>query len=312
MASAAPGVVSANEIRKTAQLAESLGFSVIVFQDHLVTQHAPLPLLTIVATATETIRICPYVLNVDLRHPAVVAQDLASLDIFSDGRLMVGMGGGWSRKEYEAIGVPFAPIAERTRRVKEAVDVVRGCFGDKPFTYAGEHYTLNEHDGQPKPVQRPHPPFLIGGGGQRMLSMAAREADVVGFAPRLPPSRPGGLFMDPHSITMAATAEKARWVRESAGERFEQLVLSTHSSGWPVTVTNSALPEARRIADDIRQRTGVELSTEEILESPHIWIGTQEQMADKCLMLRERVGISSFMLGHPQQIAGVAERLAGR
>lgn len=312
MASAAPGIVSLREVQQTAQQAESLGFSTIVFQDHLVQQHAPLPLLAVVAAATERIRICPYVLNVDWRHPAVVAQDLGTLDVLSSGRLTIGVGAGWNRREYDAVGIPFDPAGTRVDRMQEMIDVFRGFFGDGPFSYQGKSYTVTDHDGYPKPVQKPHPPFLIGGGGKRILRLAAREADIVGFAPRLPPNRPGGLTFDPASITLAGTAEKVSWVREAAGERFEQLELSTHSSGWPVTVTNNAFPKAQEIASDIRSRTGAELTRDDILESPHVWIGTEQQLADKCMRLRDELGISSFMLGHPHEAAGIVERIAGR
>jgi ribonucleotide monophosphatase NagD (HAD superfamily) len=117
--------------------------------------------------------------------------------------------------------------------------------------------------------------------------------------------------LDPVSITVAATAEKIEWVRAAAGERFDQLELSTHSSGWPVMVTNNARAEAQRRVDDLRQRTGVELTVDELLDSPHVYVGTIEQLTEKCLSLRERLGISTFMLGHPHELAGVVERLAG-
>jgi probable F420-dependent oxidoreductase len=311
-ASAAPGVVGLGQVKATAKLAESLGFSTIVFQDHLVAQHAPIPLLTVAASVTERIRICPYVLNADFRHPAVVAQDLASLDVLSGGRLDIGVGGGWSRPEYEAIGIPFDSIGARAERVREYLRVLRGCFADEPFSHHGANYSVTSHDGQPKPVQRPHPPFLIGGGGRRMLQLAAQEANIVGFAPRLPPGRPGGMFLEPRSITVEATAEKVAWVRAAAGNRFADVELSTHSSGWEVTITNNALVEGRWIADDIARRTGVELTVEEVLQSPHVWIGTEQQLADKCFALREQLGLSTFMLGHPDRVAGIVERLAGR
>src|SRR5450759_2602007 len=139
--SAAAGVTSIDEVRRSAHLAESIGFSTIVFQDHLVTQHAPIPLLAAVAAFTERIRICTYVLNVDFRHPAVVAQDLASLDVLSGGRLIVGLGGGWSLPEYQQIGIRFDPVGVRAERGREAITVLRGCFGDEPFSYTGNHYT---------------------------------------------------------------------------------------------------------------------------------------------------------------------------
>lgn len=315
-ATAARGVVDLPHMRETARFAESVGFSTLVFPDHLDVQYAPIPLLTAAALATERIQVCPYVLNVDFRHPAVLAQELATLDRLSEGRLAIGLGAGWSRAEYVATGIPFEPVGIRVSRVREAVAVLEGCFGDKAFTYSGQHYTITDHDGQPKPF-RGNPPLLLGGGGRKMLALAAQLADTVGLAPRVPPDRPGGVFFDPASITFEATAEKVGWVGESAGGRFDELELSTyasatHPSAAPVTVTDNALAVARRWVDDICSRTGAELTVDEYLDSPHVWIGTIDQLAEKCLSLRERLGISHFMLGPPHACAELVERLAGQ
>ncbi|WP_330231735.1 TIGR03621 family F420-dependent LLM class oxidoreductase [Nocardia sp. NBC_00508] len=314
-ARAASGVVGVQDIQETARFAESVGFDAIVFPDHLIAQHAPIPLLTAAALATEHIQVCPYVLNVDLRHPAVIAQELATLDVLSEGRLEIGLGAGWNRAEYVATGIPFEPVGVRVSRVREAVTVLKGCFGGEPFSFAGKHYTITDHDGQPKPFRRQGPPILLGGGGRKMLALAAELADTVGLAPRVPVGG-GGVFFEPSSITFAATSEKVAWVRESAGERFDRLELSTyasatHPSAAPVTVTDNALAVARRWVDDIRSRTGTDLTVDEYLDSPHVWIGTIDQLSDKCLSLRERLGISHFMLGPPHVCAELVERLAG-
>lgn len=316
-ARATAGSASSKEIRENARFAESVGFSAIVFPDHLDEQYAPIPLLTAVAAATENIRICPYVLNVDLRHPAVIAQELATLDVLSEGRLEVGVGAGWNRHEYAEVGMAFEPVGVRVSRVGEAVAVLRGCFADKPFSFAGQYYTITDHDGRPKPFQRQGPPLLLGGGGRRMLGLAAQVADIVGVAPRVSVDRCGEVCVDPASMTFAATAEKIAWIRESAGERFGRLELSAYaSSPHPdtpqVTVTTSALAVARGRVADIRSRTGVDLKVADYLDSPHVWIGTIAQLSEKCLALRERLGLSHFMLGPARVCAALVERLAGQ
>jgi probable F420-dependent oxidoreductase len=260
-----------------------------------------------IAAATDRLRIAAFVLNNDLRHPAVLAQDLASLDVLSGGRLDVAIGAGWNRPEYEAIGLPFDPTPTRQARLREAIAVLKGAFGDEPFSFEGAWYTIRELDGRPKPVQRPHPPFLIGGGGRRTLELAAREAAIVGVAPRILPSGRG----DPASITIAATEEKLGWVRAVAGDRFAELELNTYPSMSEIRLTDHARSEVRELASRLEQRPGVAVTPEELLESPHIFIGSVDGLVEKLRMLRERLGISSFMVGGIDELAPVVERLAG-
>jgi probable F420-dependent oxidoreductase len=301
LAAAPYEVLDARGLAEAARRAEAVGFSTLVLPDHLLEQHAPVPLLATVAAVTERLRVGTFVLNVDLRHPAVLAHELASLDLLSGGRLEIGIGAGWNQPEYAAIGVPFDPVPTRVARLAEAVAVLKGCFSDGPFSLAGEHYTITGHDGQPKPVQRPHPPLMIGGGGRRTLTLAAREADVVGLAPR-----PG----DPRSFTLAATEEKIGWVREAAGDRFDALEFNVYPSGGPVLVTDDARGAARERVDRFRAQ-GVELTVQEVLDSPHVFVGSVAGLTEKILGLRERFGISSIMLD-PDGTEPIVEALAGR
>jgi len=124
LAAAPFGSPDARELAEAARRAEAAGFSTLVLPDHLLGQHAPVPLLTAAAAATERLRVGTFVLNVDLRHPAVLAQELASLDVLSGGRLEIGIGAGWNRPEYDAIGVPFEPVPVRVARLAEAVPQV--------------------------------------------------------------------------------------------------------------------------------------------------------------------------------------------
>lgn len=300
-------IVDGKTLAEKARRAESIGYSVLVITDHLLEQLAPIPAMAAIAAATERLRIGTFVFNNDLRHPAVLAQDLATLDVLSGGRLEIGIGAGWNKPEYAAIGVPFEPIGTRVGRLTESIVVLKGLFGDGPFSFRGEHYTITAMDGQPKPVQRPHPPFLVGGGGRRTLALAGREAQIVSLAPRI---GPGGRS-DPTSITVAATEEKIGWVREAAGDRFGDLELNIYPSMSSVIVTDDARAEAAKLRDGLRARTGIDVTEDDLLESPHIFIGSIDGLVEKLRGLRDRLGVSSIMVGDIDQLAPVVERLAG-
>ncbi|MFN8622442.1 MAG: TIGR03621 family F420-dependent LLM class oxidoreductase [Chloroflexota bacterium] len=287
--------------------AEAMGYHGLLIPDHLaIPQLSPVPAMTAIALATTTLRTGTFVLNNDLRHPAVLAQDLASIDVLSGGRLDVALGAGWREPEYAATGIPFEPQPVRVARLAEAVTVLKGCFADGPFSFAGEHYTITEYDALPKPVQRPGPPLMIGGGGRRTLELAARAADVVGLAPRIKAGR-----ADPASITFAGAEEKIGWVRDAAGERFADLELNTYPSTWPPVITDDPRAEADKVIAKVRDGSGVELTFEDVMASPHLWIGTVESLAEKVHMLRERLGITSFLFGDIDELAPVVARLAG-
>src|SRR5947199_10315587 len=148
----ARGYQDRRSLVKAARGAEAAGYSDLTIHDHLTPQLAPIAVLTAVAMATERLRLCPLVLNNDLRHPAVLAQDLATIDVLSEGRLVVGIGAGWNEPEYGSIGLPFDPPAVRIARMLEAVTIIRGLFADEPLAFEGGFYTIDRIDGQPKPV----------------------------------------------------------------------------------------------------------------------------------------------------------------
>jgi probable F420-dependent oxidoreductase len=307
---AEPGDFSdGRSLAESARRAESMGYSALVYPDHLVSRWGVIPLLATIAAATDRIRIQAFVLNNDLRHPAILAQDLATLDVLSGGRLEVAIGAGWNKPEYDAIGLPFDPVGVRVSRLAESIRVLKGAFADGPFSFQGVHYIVTNHDGQPKPAQRPHPPFFVGGGGRRLLTIAAREADTVGLAPRI---HAGERFAaDPRSITVEATEEKIGWVREAAPARFADLVFNVYPSTAPVIVTDHARTEATEWLDRLRSRTGIDIGLDAYLASPHVFIGSIEGLAEKFVELRERLGISSVMVGDIDGLAPLVERLAG-
>jgi probable F420-dependent oxidoreductase len=300
-------IMDGKALAAEARRAEGMGFDTLVIPDHMVEQFSPVPVLATIAAATNRVRIAAFVHNNDLRHPAVLAQDLASLDVLSGGRLDVAIGAGWNKPEYDAIGLPFDPTPVRQARLEEAIAVLKGYFGEGPFSFSGDHYTITDLDGYPKPVQRPHPPFLIGGGGRRTLALAGREADIVGLAPRIL----SGQRSDPASLTLAATAEKIDWVREAAGERFDDLVFNVYPTTWPITITDDPRAEAANVVDHLAGRSAVDLTVDDVLDAPQLFIGTVDGLVEKFLMLRERLGITSFMTGDIDELVPVVERLAG-
>ena len=301
------GPQTARALAERARKAESIGYSAYVLSDHLLDVLAPNIGLAVVAAATEKLRIGHFVLNNDLRHPAVLHAELATLDVLSEGRLEIGIGAGWNVPEYTASGIPFEPVGTRVGRLEEAVAVLKGLFAEPPLTYNGTHYTIAALDGRPKPVQRPHPPLLIGGGGRRVLELAGREAQIVGLAPRIG-SKSGGF----KSCTFEATREKIGWIRDAAGARFDEIELNTYPSFRPASVTNEPKKAAEELLARLNTAAPSGLTVEDLLDSPHVLIGTVDQLVAKFTRLRDELGISNIMVGSGiDDFAPIVERLAG-
>ena len=201
---------------------EALGFSTLFVPDHFVEHDlAPTVALAHAAAVTDTLRIGPFVLGNDYKHPVVCAREMATLDVLSDGRLELGIGAGWMTVDYEASGIPLDRPGVRIARLAESVAILKGLFAPGPFSFSGEHYTITDLDGRPEPVQQPVP-FLIGGGGPKVLGLAAREAAIVGINANLA-SGAGDTPETRRSLTPEATDEKLGWVRDAAGARFADL-----------------------------------------------------------------------------------------
>ena len=133
------------------------------------------------AAATTTLRVGALVWDNDYKHPVVLAKELATIDVLSGGRLEIGLGAGWLAEDYEQSGIPFDSNKVRVDRFEEGLAVIKGAMSSEPFSFAGEHYTIINYTGTPRSVQAPCPPILVGGGGKRVLTIAAREADIIGI-----------------------------------------------------------------------------------------------------------------------------------
>lgn len=286
-----------------ARKAEDLGFAVLTTADHIRDQFAPTPALMAAAEATTTLRVGTLVYANDFRHPTVLAMEAATLDLLSEGRFELGLGAGWMTTDYEQTGIPLDPPGTRVGRLAEAITVLKGLFADGPVDFAGEHYTITGLEGTPKPVQKPHPPIMIGGGGPRVLRLAGSEADIVGLNFNLA----GGQIdasVGPDG-TADRTAEKIGWIREAAGHRFDQIELHVRIHLAVVTDDRAAL------AEQLAPAFG--LSPAAALSSPHSLAGTVDQIVDDLIEQRERLGISYIGLSADSMddMAPVIARLAG-
>jgi probable F420-dependent oxidoreductase len=208
---------------------EAYGYTTLLIRDHFApdyfgNQLGPIAALMSAAAATTMLRVGSLVFDNDYRHPVMLAKEAATIDVLSGGRFELGIGAGWLRSEYEQAGMPFEPAGVRISRLEEAIRVIKGVFTEAPLTFTGEHYTIRELNGYPKPAQRPHPPILIGAGKQRMLRLAGREADIVGILTTSVAR--GTLDDDPMERLAESVAQKVAWVREGAGERFDTIELS--------------------------------------------------------------------------------------
>jgi probable F420-dependent oxidoreductase len=299
----------------SARAVEMLGYSTFGLADHFVRPFAPLVAGQAVADATTTLRITQTVLAQDFREPAVLAKELATLDVLSEGRLQVGLGAGWLRQEYEDAGMRFDPAPVRIARLEETAIILKGLFSEGPFSYAGEHYRVTNLEGLPRPIQRPRPPIMIGGGGKKILSVAARQADIV----QLMPSNPGGRsLLDPSQFSGQAIEEKIGWIRDAAGSRFDDIELSAQLLECAVTdrPEDHLADFADRIAM-VTERMGgarVEFDQDDLRSSPIVAVGSLDDVCKKLVDTRATYGISYFAApidARPDVLAPVIERLAG-
>src|SRR5262249_34437976 len=209
---------SAAEWRDKARKVEELGYATLYMPDHFIdTALAPMPAMAMALAHTTRLRVCALVLDNDYKHPAIVAKEIATMDVLSDGRADLGIGAGWMKTDYDALGLPYDAAGVRVDRLEEALAVVKGCWGAERFSFSGEHYTIADYDAIPKPVQQ-SPRILVGGGAPRVLRLAGREADIVGINPNL---RAGAITADSvHTSLADETRKKVEWIKQGAGDRF--------------------------------------------------------------------------------------------
>jgi probable F420-dependent oxidoreductase len=293
------------EWQDRARRVEQLGYSVVLVPDHLAAMLATIPAVMSAADATTSLRVGTNVLNNDLRHPVLLAREAATMDLLTDGRLELGLGAGYVQSEYDQAGLRFDRGGIRVERLAESVRIIKALLGGAEVDFAGQHYRVTGHTIHPRPVQRPHPPIIIGGNGPRLLAVAAREADTVNFT-GITFTR-GGTTPDLSGWKVVGFDERVRVVQEAAGERLGRLELSAQIQRVIVT-------DHRREAAEELQKTWTQLSVEEILEAPFVLIGSVDDMVEALHARRQRWGLSYFVTFEPylETLAPVVAKLTGK
>lgn len=280
----ADDVTTREDLLETARRAEAGGFSVLLMRDHFVEppfghQLGPVAALATVAAATRTLRIGTLVACNDYRHPVLLAQEAATLDVLSEGRFELGLGAGFNEEEYARAGLPFDPPGVRVGRLAESVRVIKGLFGGEPYTLDGEHYTIRGLTGFPRPAQRPRPPIQVAGAGPRLLGIAAREADIVGLLGDDDPAR----------RTPEAIAAKVARVRAAAPDP-DRLELSTFMT---LAVTRDRDAAAERLA---RANDWPGVPPAEVRAMPASFVGEPDEIAELMHARRAAYGISYYVI----------------
>ena len=285
-----------------ARRAESIGYDVLIMPDHLDRQLSPLAALGAAAAATTRIRLAAFVFANDYRHPLILAREAATLDFLSNGRFELGLGAGWMKSDYRALGLDYEPASERVDRLEEAVPVFKRLMSGETVTHHGEHFHLDGATTGLPVVQKPRPPLAIGAGRPRMLGLAAREADIVGITTGF--SRRGWPLLS--RGTESALAEQVATVREAAGDRFEKLELNLWIASAGVAGSgNSILRSAV---------AGVAGAAGAVYGSPYVLYGTLGSLGDLLQRRRDKLGISYYTIParSMESMAPLVEAMSGK
>ena len=294
---------SARGWAELARRAEDAGYDVFTMPDHFTDQLAPIPALMAAADATTKLRIGALVFDNDYKHPVVLAKELATMDLLSDGRVEIGLGAGWMISDYEEAGIPYDSPKVRIDRFIEGVAVIRGAMADGPFSFSGDHYNITNYNGQPKPVQK-RPPLLIGGGGKRVLSYAAREADIIGINGTMTAGVVGPEALS--TMTAESVDEKVAIVAAAGAHRLNDIEMNIRT--FFVKVTN----DRDKTVEGISSMFGV---TKEMIDaSPFALIGSVESCIEQLLERRERWGFSYTIVGaeNIDECAPIVAALSGK
>lgn len=276
------GTESAADWVEHARPAEAAGYDVLLVADHF-GDLDPMVALQAAASVTDQIRLCPYVLNNDLRHPVYLARQAATLDLLSHGRLELGLGAGWAVAEYEESGIPFDRPGVRIERMAESLEILRPLFAGETVDFEGSHYHISGHTLEPLPPQGVDLPMLVGGNGDRVLGVAAAYADIIGFV---------GVTLRRHSQTLdhfsrAGLADRIEYVSSHGGEGAERAILVQR-----VAITEERERRAEELFEKGSERSATYPTADEILDSPFMLVGSVDEICAELVSLRDELGVS--------------------
>jgi probable F420-dependent oxidoreductase len=294
-----------------ARRVEALGYSTLHLTDHFDRSPvSPLPMLAALASHTSSLTLGTLVLDNDFRHPAVLAKELATLDLITGGRLEVGLGAGWMTDDYDVSGIAFDPPRVRIARLDETLQILDDVLRGGPTTFDGQHYRVSSLRSVPPPTSRPRPRLMVGGGGDRVLSLAARRGDVVSVNWSIGAGRVGEAAV--RSGARPETLHKMEVIRTAAGDRFEKLEL--HLIAYLTAITTGTAAENHAALRRLLDERSLAMTPEDVADSPHCLVGTVEGIIDRLVDLRAELGFSYVTVYDTmmEEFAAVVEALAGR
>lgn len=296
------GAAWVSELRRV----EEMGFDTIAVSEHVTNgwQLAPLAAMAFAAASTSRLRVLSLVVQNGLHHPALLAKDIATIDVLSHGRVELGMGPSWKADDYTALGLPLESGRVRLAQLAEAVEIIRRYFTTDVVDFAGDHYRIDHMEALPHCVQQPNPPILIGAGSPRMLDLAGRTADIVGIHARMngDVSAQAAAVTDLTSASIAAKIERIRAAAADAGRPTPRLQFSCYY----VHVTDAREGSGQRSS----WAAHVEAEMDSLKDSPAVLVGTAAECAEKLREWRERFGITYWHLGPDvDAVRGIVELL---
>ena len=286
-------IESRTQLIETARRAEAFGYWSLMLRDHFVRdpfgpQFAPMVALMSAAEVTKKLRVGTLVLANDFRHPVILAKEVATLDLLSGGRFELGVGAGWLRDEYDRAGIRFDPPVTRVDRFEEALLILKGFLQGAKVTFKGNHYSVDGLATYPRPIQRPHPPIIVGSGSKRMLALAGRQADVVNILPKALPN--GSISSELHERSPDAIRQKIEWVQFAANGRFSSQDLSM----LPTIILSD---DRRTAAEYVAQTQGWGISAaDKVLEMPSMFIGSVDAVIEQMETRRNLYGFSHYVI----------------
>ncbi len=285
--------------RELARKLEGQGYSTLYIPDHFDDQYGPLVACTVAAEATTTLNVGTLVLDNDYRHPVVLAKEIATLDLMSEGRFEFGLGAGWMRTDYEASGIPYDDPAVRVDRLEEALEIFRQLFTDGTATFSGDHYNVTNAVQTPMPLTAGGPKLVLGGGAKRVLTLAGRVADVVSVVPSL---RAGVVGAEVAALAVPEKYDEcASWIANGAVGR----AIQPERQAW--TTFTSVSDSPGEVYEQFSQLFGI--SVDDVMATPIGVVGTVESIAEQLIARRERWGFSYIVI-HEGEIDAFAPVVA--
>ena len=307
-ATQAGGAPSGQEWLDRAKRLEALGYGTLAMPDHMIGgAWAAMPALAAAAVVTTTLRVGTLVIDNDFRNPTVFARECAALDVITNGRFELGIGAGWLDRDYQSTGIPFDRGRVRVARLAEAVTLMKRLFTEEQVTFAGEFYKVEKAECRPKTVQQPYPPLMIAGGGDEILALAGREADIVAIVPS---GITGTGQIPPEKFRAETMREQIGVVRKAAGDRFGEIELSMFLDCTLTDDREKTIVEMAAKASSPERTVDVDV----VRNNAYRGIGTLEEIRDQIVRLRDTVGITYFCLRGPdvEQLGPIVTELTGK